>query len=67
MLIQDHTAGSDTIFVQIYMDALPGVQGVSKGVFALELPKKGTNFEKKCQKNLVFLDFFEYSSIWGQY
>ena len=25
-----HTAGSDTIFVQIYMDALPGVPGVSK-------------------------------------
>ena len=25
-----HTAGLDTIFVQIYMDALPGVQGVSK-------------------------------------
>ena len=25
-----HTASSDTIFVQIYMDALPGVPGVSK-------------------------------------
>ena len=25
-----HTAGSDTIFVQIYMDTLPGVPGVSK-------------------------------------
>ena len=25
-----HTADLDTIFVQIYMDALPGVQGVSK-------------------------------------
>ena len=25
-----HTAGSDTIFVQIYMEALPGVPGVSK-------------------------------------
>ena len=25
-----HTAGSDTIFVQIYMDARPGVPGVSK-------------------------------------
>ena len=24
-----HTAGSDNIFVQIYMDALPGVPGVS--------------------------------------
>ena len=26
----EHTAGLDTIFVQIYMDALPGVPGVSK-------------------------------------
>ena len=25
-----HTAGSDTIFVQIYMNALPGVPGVLK-------------------------------------
>ena len=25
-----HTAGSDTIFVQIYMDPPPGVTGVSK-------------------------------------
>ena len=27
---KSHTAGSDTIFVQIYMDAPPGVPGVSK-------------------------------------
>ena len=27
-----HTAGSDTIFVQIYMDLPPGVPGVSKDV-----------------------------------
>jgi hypothetical protein len=39
----------------------------------VELPQKGTNFEKssklkkKCQKNLVFLEYFEYSSFWGQY
>ena len=26
----NHTAGLDTIFVQIYMDAPPGVPGVSK-------------------------------------
>ena len=26
-----HTAGSDTIFVQIYMDPPPGVPGVSNG------------------------------------
>ena len=25
-----HNAGSDTIFIQIYMDTLPGVPGVSK-------------------------------------
>ena len=25
----EHTAGSDTVFVQIYMDVLPGVPGVS--------------------------------------
>ena len=30
MLAQKHTAGSDTIFVQIYMDPPPGVPGVSK-------------------------------------
>ena len=40
--------------------------------FALRLPLKDTNFKKpsklkkKCQKNHVFSDFFEYSSIWGQ-
>ena len=28
--IYGHTAGSDTIFIQIYMDAPPGVPGVSK-------------------------------------
>jgi hypothetical protein len=28
-----HTAGSDTIFIQIYMDALPVVPGVSKNYF----------------------------------
>ena len=28
--LQRHTAGSDTIFVQIYMDPPPGVPGVSK-------------------------------------
>ena len=64
------------------IDALPGVPGVSKNhiffykwncfPFALTLPLKDTNFKnhqnwrKKCQKNPVFLDFFKYSSIWGQ-
>jgi hypothetical protein len=33
-----HTAGSDTIFVQIYMDALPGVPRVSKNqIFFLQI------------------------------
>ena len=35
-------------------------------------PKKAqtlkiVKIEKKCQKNLVFLEYFEYLSIWGQY
>ena len=30
MIILHHTAGWDTIFIQIYVDALPGVVGVSK-------------------------------------
>ena len=29
-MTKEHTAGLDTIFVQIYMDALPGVPEVSK-------------------------------------
>ena len=29
--------------------------------------RKIVKIEKKCQKNLVFLEYFEYSSIWGQY
>ena len=29
--------------------------------------QKTVKIEKKCQKNLVFLEYFEYSSIWGQY
>jgi hypothetical protein len=75
-----HTAGLDTIFVQIYMDALPGVPGVSKNHnFFLKIkllsfcariaPKRNklVKIEKKCQKYLVFLEYFEYSSVWGQY
>ena len=34
-----HTAGLDTIFVQIYMDAPPGVPGVSKN------PEKFSTYE----------------------
>ena len=51
-----HTAGSDTIFVQINMDPAPGVPGVSKNQifffhkwncfpFSLRLPPKDTNFK----------------------
>ena len=29
-MLSNHTAGSDTIFGQIYMDSPPGVPGVSK-------------------------------------
>ena len=29
--------------------------------------RKIVKIEKKCQKNLVFLEYFEYSSIWRQY
>ena len=76
-----HTAGSDTIFIQIYMDALTRVSGVSKNQnFFLQIkllsfcatiaPKrhklrKIVKMSKKCQKNLVFLEYFKYSSIWG--
>ena len=37
ILVQIHTAGSDNIFVQIYMDALPGVPGLSKKSTAVRL------------------------------
>ena len=74
-----HTAVLDTIFVQIYMDALPGVPGVLKNqnfflqikllrFFARIAPKrhklrKIVKIEKKSQKNHVFLEYFEYSSF----
>ena len=49
----EHTAGSDTIFIQIYMDALPGVPGVSKNQNfftneTVDCPKK-TQTLKNCQ------------------
>ena len=78
-----HTAGSDTIFVQIYMDLPPGAQGCQmmhqnplnmpfEGWCANIAPerhklRKTVKIGKKCQKTAVFLDIFEYSSIWGQY
>ena len=78
-----HTrAGSNTIFVQIYIDALPGVPGVSKkpdSFLQIKLSSLCANIaqkkqkvqkiikiEKKGQKNPVFLDILEYSSIWRQ-
>jgi hypothetical protein len=82
-LIHLHTAGLDTFFVQIYMDALLGVPGVSKNQkFFLQIKllsfcariaskthklRKIVKMSKKCQKKLVFLEYFEYSSFWGQY
>ena len=37
-----HTAGLDTIFIQIYMDVLPGVPGVSKN--QIFFPNKTVEF-----------------------
>ena len=58
-----HTAGSDTIFVQIYMDAPTGVPGVSKNQIYFFtnktvkfVPKIGPNI-----KNRVF--WFELFSV----
>ena len=64
------------------IDAPPGVPGVSKNhIFFLQMKllsfcakiaskrhklQKPSKLKKKCQKNPVFLDFFEYSSNWGQ-
>ena len=75
-----HTDDLDTIFIQIYMDAPPGVPGVSKkkwqkkmlsscAKIALKRHKlqKIVKIEKKMSKNPVFLDFFKYSSTWGQF
>ena len=64
-----HATGSDTIFIQIYMDTLsgvPGVLGVSKNqIFVTNktvefLPQKGANFEKSSKsKNSCFLRVFQ--------
>ena len=77
-----HTAGLDTIFVQIYMDALPGVQGVSKNQILFftdenieflpyDCPRMAQTSKNhhnwKFQKTPVFLDLFKYLSSWGQY
>ena len=55
--VLQHTAGSDTIFIQIYMDVPPGVPGdvkrtaraqgsIPRCVFALIFSPNWTNFEK---------------------
>ena len=84
-LVQDllflHTAGLDTIFVQIYMDPAWEVQGVSKNQnFFLQIKmlsfcanialkrhklQKIIEIENKCQKNLAFSEYFKYSSFLG--
>ena len=74
LLLLPQTAGLHTIFVQIYMDALTGIpkSELFLQIKLLSLPKIGTNFEKssklkKKANNLVFLEYFKYSSISGQY
>ena len=45
-----HTAGSDTIFIQIYMDALQGLPGVSKSQISLQIkdcPKKAQTLKNR--------------------
>ena len=64
------------------IDAPLGVSGLSKNHTFLQMklfpflakiaPKrqklqKPSKLKKKCQKNPCFLDFFKYSSIWGQF
>jgi hypothetical protein len=66
----------------LYGRAPRGPRGVKKSEFFLQIkllsfcariaPKrhklqKIVKIEQKCLKNLVFLEYFKYSSIWGQY
>jgi hypothetical protein len=66
----------------LYGRAPRGPRGVEKSDFFFQIkllsfsariaPKrhkirKIIKIEKKCQKNFVFLEYFKYSSIWGQY
>ena len=71
----DHTACSDTIFVQIYIDALPRVPGVSKNqIFFLQMKmfsfcakiaprrhklQKTIKIEEKMSKKPCFLRLFQ--------
>ena len=79
---EDHSGCLDSKKILSTIDAPPGVPGVSKITFiflqmklfpfcAKIAPKrhklqKTSKLKKKCQKNTVFLHYFEYSSIWGQ-
>ena len=66
--VYTHTAGLDTIFIQIYMNTPPGVPGVSQGsipwyVFTLIFSPNQTNFKKphkikKIYQKLLFCDGF---------
>jgi hypothetical protein len=75
MYVTGNTAGSDTIFIQIYMDAPPGVPGVSKNqkyFLPIKLlsscakiaPKrqklqKTSKLKKKMPKKTCFLRLFQ--------
>ena len=53
---------SDLFFLQIIL--LSFCANIALGRHKL---RKIIKIGKKCQKNLVFLEYFKYSSIWGQY
>ena len=50
----NHTAGLDTIFIQIYMDAPPGVPGVSKNLQKYATNKSFWVLGSQNIKNRVF-------------
>ena len=77
-----HSGRMDSKNIHSTIDAPPGVPGVSKNQIFLQIkllsfctriaPKrhklqKIIKIGEKFQKTPVFLDLFEYSSIWGQY
>jgi hypothetical protein len=82
ILSPKHSGRMDSKTIHSTIDTPPGVPGVSKNhIFFSQIkvlsfcPKiaqkrhklqKWSKLKKKCQKTPVFLDIFEYSSIWGQ-
>ena len=73
-----HTAGSDTIFIQIYIDAPPGVTGVSKTFLQIKLLnscakialkrhklQKSSKFKKSKKKNLFLQTFLNILQFGG--